>query len=385
MAEQTPLYAEHIKLQGKIVEFAGFLLPVQFPEGIAAEHRAVREGAGLFDVSHMGEIEIRGRDAYLFLDYLLPRDLSKVDQAIVQRRALYSVMCAADGTAVDDLLIYPLASDQCLLVVNAANIAADEAHIRMVLAEWSSLRTPRPDAVIENQSARWAQLALQGPKSLDVLARLATRLLADPLAAQQWLAGLSALKRYAFTRLSLAINETTDGLPVEDLLISRTGYTGEDGFEFYVRPQAAPRLWNLLLAAGAVPIGLGARDTLRLEAAMPLYGHELSRSITPREAGLDRFMALGKPDFIGRAALQAEPARTLIGLVSEGKAIPRADYPVLAGDRVVGYVTSGTFSPTLGKGIALALIDRSVPDTQSLAVEIRGRAEPFARCPLPFV
>ncbi|MBP1757402.1 MAG: glycine cleavage system aminomethyltransferase [Firmicutes bacterium] len=385
MAEQTPLYAEHLKRQGKIVEFAGFLLPVQFTEGIAAEHRAVREGAGLFDVSHMGEIEIRGRDTFAFLDYLLPRDLSKIAQSIARKHALYSVMCAADGTAVDDLLIYPMSADCCLLVVNASNIAADEAHIRGALADWASSRAKASDVIIDNQSSEWAQIALQGPKSLDILAQMATLLPDGPTDTPLWLAQLKTLGRYCFTNLCLSLSSTDNSLEGTDLLVSRTGYTGEDGFEFYLQPQDAPDLWNLLIAAGAVPVGLGARDTLRLEAAMPLYGHELSRSITPREAGLDRFMAISKPHYIGREVLQDEPSRILIGLAAEGKAIPRADYPVLAGDRVVGHVTSGTFSPTLGKGIAMALVDRAAADSPTLAVEIRGRAEPFTHCKLPFV
>ncbi len=412
MAQLTPLYAEHLKLQGKMVEFAGFLLPVQYPEGISAEHRAVREGAGLFDVSHMGEIEIRGRDTYAFLDYLLPRDLSKIDQAISRRRALYSVMCAEDGTVIDDLLAYPLAPDCCLLVVNASNIAADEAHIRSALADWKKIHRDSHDVVVDNQSSEWAQLALQGPKSLEILANLARLFPDGPADTPIWLSALSSLGHYCFTNISLPIQSAPiSSAPITsapiisgddetmdtNLLVSRTGYTGEDGFEFYLPALVAPELWRLLLAAGAVPAGLGARDTLRLEAAMPLYGHELSRSITPREAGLGRFLAIAKPDYIGRAALQAEPSRILIGLTAEGKAIPRADYPVLAnklaaanglaiGDgQLVGHVTSGTFSPTLGKGIAMALIDRAAVESSSLAVEIRGRAEPFTRCDLPFL
>lgn len=382
MALETPLYAEHVKLQGKIVEFAGYWLPVQFPAGIAAEHRLVREAAGLFDVSHMGEIFLDGPDVYRFLDDLLPRDLSKIDLAIASQRALYSVMCAEDGTAVDDLLIYPLTGERCLLVVNAANIAADESHIRQQLSDWLA-RHPTARVELENQSPAWAQLALQGPQSLQVLQHYLELNLpqATNLFSPEDLTALSALRRYQFI-IS----------PPGDWIISRTGYTGKDGFEFYVSPAQAPALWRDLLAAGAAPIGLGARDTLRLEAAMPLYGHELSRTITPREAGLDRFLALGKPAFTGRAALQAPPARVLIGLAALGKAIPRADYPVLFNGRVVGYVTSGTFSPTRGQGIALALVAREVADPADLSqpvgdwsIEIRGKPEPFQRCPIPFV
>jgi aminomethyltransferase len=217
------------------------------------------------------------------------------------------------------------------------------------------------------------------------LAKMAALLPDGPADTPLWLVQLKALGRYCFTNLCLPISSAADSPEDTNLLVSRTGYTGEDGFEFYLQPQQAPNLWRLLIAAGAIPVGLGARDTLRLEVAMPLYGHELSRSITPREAGLDRFMAISKPGFIGREALQAEPSRILIGLSAEGKAIPRADYPVLSGDRVVGHVTSGTYSPTLGKGIAMALVDRSVADNPTLAVEIRGRAEPFTHCTLPFV
>lgn len=382
MVLETPLYAEHVKIQGKIVEFAGYLLPVQFPAGIAAEHRQVREAAGLFDVSHMGEIFLDGPDIYHFLDELLPRDLSQIDQAIASRRALYSVMCNDEGTAVDDLLIYPLSRARCMLVVNAANIAADETHIRQQLSEWLA-RHPGTQVELANQSPEWAQLALQGPQSLQVLQRYLELNLptATNLFSPEHLAALSALRRYQFI-IS----------PAGDWIISRTGYTGEDGFEFYVSPAQAPSLWRDLLAAGAAPIGLGARDTLRLEAAMPLYGHELSRTITPREAGLDRFLALDKPTFTGRAALQAHPARVLIGLAALGKAIPRADYPVLFNGRVVGHVTSGTFSPTRGQGIALALVAREAADPADLSqpagdwtIEVRGKPEPFQRCPIPFV
>jgi aminomethyltransferase len=431
MAEQTPLYKEHLQLSGKMVEFAGFLLPIQYPDGISAEHLAVRQSAGLFDVSHMGEIEVSGEQTYAFLDYLLSRSLKKIDDAIASQRALYAVMCAADGTAVDDLLLYPLSPTRCLLIVNAANIAADEAHIRAVADEWARVDILPADLAIENHSDRWAQLALQGPQSLQVLTRiasglagqtgpatLAARFAADRLA---WVAQLSALKKYQFTYLPLPllVGGSYDGplhLTSDDfeaggttVLVSRTGYTGEDGFEFYLRPEAAPLLWRTLVAAGAKPAGLGARDTLRLEAGMPLYGHELSRTITPREAGLDRFLALDKSSFVGQTGLMAEPTRQLVGLVSLGKAIARAGYPVLSGDRVVGAVTSGTFSPSLNRGIALALVERQVVPTDdlglpsagylaalapeqnatatlhALTIEIRGRAEPFALCTVPFI
>ncbi|NCC76605.1 MAG: glycine cleavage system protein T [Clostridia bacterium] len=431
MAEQTPLYREHLQLSGKMVEFAGFLLPVQYPDGISAEHLAVRQSAGLFDVSHMGEIEVSGEQTYAFLDYLLSRSLAKIDNAIASQRALYAVMCAADGTAVDDLLIYPLSPTRCLLIVNAANIAADEAHIRAVADEWARVDILPADLAIENHSDRWAQLALQGPQSLQVLTKIAAglagpnapstpaaRFAADRLA---WVAQLSALKKYQFTYLplQLLVGESYDGpihLASDDfeaggttVLASRTGYTGEDGFEFYLRPDDAPLLWRTFVAAGAKPAGLGARDTLRLEAGMPLYGHELSRTITPREAGLDRFLALDKSSFVGQSGLLAEPTRQLVGLVSLGRAIPRAGYPVLSGDQVVGAVTSGTFSPSLNKGIALALVERAaVPvddlglpsagylsalspeqdaatNVHTLAIEIRGRAEPFALSMTPFI
>ncbi len=390
MAIKTPLYDEHVRLQGKMVEYAGFLLPVQFPSGIAAEHRLVRESAGLFDVSHMGEIVVSGADTYRFLDYLLPRDLSKIEQATLSQRALYSVLCAEDGTAVDDLLIYPLAKDRCLLVVNAANSETDFAHIKAMLKIWLKKQPAQPSKQTEatvkvvNQSAKWAQLALQGPQSLAVLQRLVSEVKKQRYLTAADLETLATLKKYQFM---VQYNGK--------FLISRTGYTGEEGYEFYLPPRYAANLWNLLIDHGAAPIGLGARDTLRLEAAMPLYGHELSRAITPREAGLDRFLALGKPDFVGREALQAKPDRTLIGLAATGKAIPRADYPVLFKGQVVGYVTSGTFSPTLNQGIAMALVSSEAANTaesektpdasdNSWSIEIRERAQPFVRCALPF-
>lgn len=366
MAIQTPLYQEHLKLSAKMVEYAGFMLPVQYPAGISAEHLATRQIATVFDVSHMGELSIQGRDTYAFLDALLPRDLSRIDDAIGRQRALYSVLCAEDGTVVDDLLIYPLAADKALLVVNAANTAADEQHIRTVLDDWLAIH-PAADVQLANVSAEWAQIALQGPGSADILRQMVGTVDFTPALG---------LGRYRFLTMP-----GTDGL-----IVSRTGYTGEDGYEFYLPPQSAAELWQQLLAAGAQPAGLGARDTLRLEAGMPLYGHELSRSITPREAGLDRFLALDKPAFVGRDRLLAEPARTLVGLVANGKAIPRADYPVLINGLPAGHVTSGTYSPSLGRGIAMALVDRNrLAQATDITIEIRGRAEPFERHPLPFV
>ncbi len=382
--KSTPLLEQHQLLNARLTAYAGWRLPVQYA-GIPAEHLAVRQAAGLFDVSHMGEIEVSGADAADFLNYLLTRDLSRLQPG----QARYSPMCAADGGTVDDLIVYPLAFDQYLLVVNAANTAKDLAHIQATAAEWRN-RPDRPAGAgltVADLSAGYAQLALQGPLAAGLTVRLAegaasaiTGALPDPVA-------LTGLKPYQFV-----------WQPASRCLVSRTGYTGEDGFEFYMPPQLAPDLWRRLLDLGAVPVGLGARDSLRMEAGLPLYGHELSPTITPLEAGLQRFVDLAKPapGFVGQAALldlQARrttvggtgPLRRLIGLHSAGRAIPRADYPVLLDARPIGHITSGGYAPSLAAGIGMALIEAGADvEHGRVSVLVREREEPFAICPLPF-
>lgn len=356
--QPTPLFEEHRRLNGKMVDYAGWILPVQY-SGISAEHLAVRKMAGLFDVSHMGEIEIMGPDAAGFADFLLPRGL----KAMQPGRAYYSPMCQADGGTVDDLIVYPLAADHLILVVNAANTAKDYSHICAVAALWAGMGGTLLQ--ITDRSADFAQLALQGPAAASLIGGI------FPESA--------SLKPYHYVE-----PENHAGT-----LLSRTGYTGEDGFEIYLPPEAAPLLWRRLIELGAVPAGLGARDSLRLEAGMPLYGHELAPDITPLEAGLARFVDLEKtsPGFVGQQALrQTPPGRRLVGLISQGRAIPRAGYPVICDGKTAGLITSGGFSPSLNVGIGLALLE-NFADNENLKISVlvREREEPFAVSPLPFV
>ncbi len=327
--KQTPLFTRHEALGGKIVDFGGWALPVQY-QGIIAEHEAVRNAAGLFDVSHMGELLVQGQDALANLQQLVTNDL----QPIQINQAVYSPMCTPEGGIVDDLLLYKLAESEWLLVVNAANTDQDETWIRSHLSG---------AATMTNLSAATAQLAIQGPRANDILQQLT----ATPL---------TAIRTYHFLPDVRIAGVKT--------LVSRTGYTGEDGFEIYLPAEAALGLWDSLMtagqAAGLVPAGLGARDTLRFEAAMPLYGHELSLDITPLEAGLDRFVKLDKPAFIGREALRQQRSaglpRRRVGLEMIDRGIPRSGYEVRLGDRIIGQVTSGSYAPTLQKSVAMALV-----------------------------
>jgi len=327
---KTPLYETHRRNGGKMIEFAGWALPVQY-SSILEEHEAVRSRAGLFDVSHMGKVEVKGKSACEFIQKLTTGDIG----VLVDGQALYCLMCYPDGGVVDDILVYRFGPEHFFLVVNAANTEKD----------FNWLTQYKTDGVvISNVSKDFAQLALQGPLAEKVLQVL----------TETDLAGLK------FFHILCGVH-----IAGFKCMISRTGYTGEDGFEIYTSPSNAPALWEAVLEAGkssgVVPAGLGARDTLRLEACLPLYGHELSPDITPIEAGLGKFVRFEKPDFIGRAALAAHlsrgPARKLVGFEMGERGIPRACYPVESGGREIGFVTSGGYSPTLKKNIGLALIE----------------------------
>jgi len=358
--KRTPLYEEHLEAGARMVEFGGWIMPVQYA-GILEEHRAVRTRAGLFDVSHMGEIEIRGPDAFRLVQRLISNDasLAKGD------RVIYSPMCYPDGGTVDDILVYPQGEDKFLLVVNAANTAKDLEWIQEQAEDMGA------DVAITDLSPATVQLALQGPEAEAILQPLTDVNLGD-------------LGYYRWTRGRVQGTQC---------LISRTGYTGEDGFELYLDPAEGPRMWRGLLEAGrdrgVVPCGLGARDVLRLEAALPLYGHELGPHITPVEAGLGRFVRPEKGEFNGREVLKQQKEvgapRSLVGLVMLGRGIPRQDYPVSRGDNVVGRVTSGSHAPVLGKNIALALVEKGyAQEGEELTVNIRGREHSARVVPLPF-
>lgn len=328
MGKRTLLYEIHKECHGRIVEFAGWEMPVYYT-GIIEEHQNVRKNVGLFDVSYMGEIEVRGKDAFINLQKLLLCNIETLSISQVK----YSALCNPEGGVVDDVTIYRFSEDRFLLCVNASNTENDYQWIQENL---------EGEVEAIDRSQAFAQLAIQGPRSLDVLQKL------GPVKLQQ-------LKYYWF------IQDNVDGI---DTIISRTGYTGEDGFEIYFNPKFAIQLWERLMVKGSEfgiqPMGLGARDTLRLEMAFPLYGHELDATSTFLEAGLERFIDFSKRSFIGKDALFRQRAngtqRKLVGFKMVKEGIPRAQYEIYKNDKKVGMVTSGTMSPTLQKGIGLAYV-----------------------------
>jgi len=358
---RTPLYDRHVALGAKMVDFAGWEMPIQY-RGILAEHRRCRAVAGLFDVSHMGEFALEGPGGLAFLQRALTNDYG----TLAVGRCRYSLLCNEAGGILDDLIVYRRADERWLLIVNAANIAADFAWLDAL---------GHPDAELRDVSAAHGLIALQGPRSLDLLALLLSATEAERL---------RALHYYAFGAFKLP------GAPV---LISRTGYTGDRGVELLAPTAATPALWDLLLSAGAeaglVPVGLGARDTLRLEAGFCLHGHDISPARDPLSAGLERFVALGKGDFVGREALAriaaAGPRERLVGLLPEGRAPVRDGAALTVGGEPVGVVTSGSFSPSLDRPIALAYVraDLAAPGTM-VEAEVRGKAITCAVASLPF-
>lgn len=357
--KRTPLFPVYEKYGAKTIDFGGWDLPVQF-SGIGQEHEAVRTKAGLFDVSHMGEVEVKGEKAFLYLQQMTTNDLSKLEVG----QAQYSVFCYPDGGTVDDLLIYKYADDHYLLVINAGNTDKDFAWMQEHLID---------GVQIENISPQTAQLAIQGPLAESILQKLTDT-------------DLSAIGFFRFQR-----DVQIDGI---SCLVSRTGYTGEDGFEIYLDHDKAIQLWDRLLevgqADGLVPCGLGARDTLRFEAKLPLYGQELSQDISPIEAGIGFAVKVDKDvPFIGQEALKAQKEngapRKLVGIEMIDRGIPRSHYPVFIGDEQIGEVTTGTQSPTLKKNVGLALIkaEHAAVGTE-LDVEIRGKRLKAVIVPTPF-
>src|SRR5438552_203623 len=357
--KKTPLNARHRASGARMVSFGGWDMPVEY-SGIVEEHMAVRTRAGLFDVSHMGEIEIAGNDALAAVQRISSNDASRL--AVGQ--AHYSALTTPRGTFVDDLLVYRLAAQHFLLVVNAGNIEKDYAWIAEHI-------TPAGDAIAVNASARYALLAVQGPEALQIVQSLTA-------------VELSPIKYYWFAHGEVANVRAT---------ISRTGYTGEDGFEVFVPPQMADRVWQAMLAAGSaaglVPAGLGARDTLRLEAAMRLYGQDIDDTSTPVEAGLEWIVGWNKPDFNGAEALREQKAngvtRKLAGFEMLDRGIARQGFDVFVGDAKAGSVTSGTQTPFLKKSIGMAWLpaNQSAPDTE-FDVDIRGRRSRARVVPMPF-
>lgn len=353
----TPLTPWHRQHQAKMAEFGGYTMPIEYA-GILQEHRAVRGDAGMFDVSHMGEIEVRGDGAAAFLDVVLTNPPSR----LAVGRALYALLCQPDGGVLDDVVVLRLAPRRFWLVVNAANREAD----RQWLERWRA-----DDSVtVADLSDTIGLIALQGPRSPQIAAQMTSSF------------PLSSLGRFGF-----ALPVALDGVWA---LVSRTGYTGEAGFEIFLPAEATPAVWSGLVERGVPPIGLGARDTLRLEAGLMLYGNDLTPEVTPLEAGLQRFVRFEEhPDFIGRDALikqaRSNLSRKLVGIVLMGPGIARQGYRVGEQDRIAGRVTSGSYAPSLDRAVALALVaaDCSAPGTE-LWVEIRDRRVPARVVSLPF-
>lgn len=371
MERKTHLYDCHVKAAGKLVPFAGYLLPVQYETGVIAEHMAVRTAAGLFDVSHMGEVLLKGKDALKNVQRLVSNDCGQMYDGQVK----YSPMCNESGGIIDDLLVYRKSSEEYLIVINAANRFKD--------VEWMKAHLVG-EVEFTDISDELSQLALQGPRSKEILCKLVAE-------------DLLPVKYYSFK----------EEIPVAGIscLISRTGYTGEDGYELYCRNEDAEKLWQALLVAGnydiesntkradstedyvSIPCGLGARDTLRLEAAMPLYGHEMDDTISPLETGLGFAVKMEKEDFIGKEGILArgEPKRTRVGLNITGRGIAREACPIFYNNEQIGITTSGTHCPYLGRPVAMALVDvaHSQLETQ-IEVDVRGRRITAEIVALPF-
>ncbi|MEU1321472.1 glycine cleavage system aminomethyltransferase GcvT [Streptomyces microflavus] len=363
----TALDALHRSLGATMTDFAGWDMPLRYASE-RDEHNAVRTRAGLFDLSHMGEITVTGPEAAAFLSYALVGNIATVGNG----RARYTMIVQEDGGIVDDLIVYRLGETEYMVVANAGNA--------QIVLDALTARVVGFDAEVRDDRDAYALLAVQGPEAPAIMKAVTD-------------ADLDGLKYYA------GLPGTVAGVPA---LIARTGYTGEDGFELFVAPVHAEQLWRALTEAGEahglIPCGLSCRDTLRLEAGMPLYGHELTTALTPFDAGLGRVVKFEKEgDFVGREALTAAaeraesaPPRKLVGLIAEGRRVPRAGYPVVAvggpDGKVIGEVTSGAPSPTLGKPIAMAYVDAAfaAPGTEGVGVDIRGTHEPYEVVALPF-
>lgn len=356
---KTPLYDAHLEAGGKMVSFAGYTLPVQYKDsGVIKEHLAVRNQVGLFDVSHMGEVVYEGKDALANLHYLLTNDFSNLEVG----RVRYTLMCNENGGVIDDLLVYKCSDDKYLLVVNAANRAKDVAWMKEHLFG---------EVAFSDQSDQFVQIALQGAFAKEMIEK---RTKEEEIPK----------KYYSFTE-----NADVGGVTC---LLSRTGYTGEFGYELYCKPEDGIKLWNLLLETGQeygiIPCGLGARDTLRLEAGMPLYGHEMTEEITPLETDLTFAVKMNKEAFIGKKALidKGQPKITRIGLQLTDRGIVREGADVYFNDKKIGQTTSGTMCPFINKACAMALVEKNNVEIGSpIEVEVRGKRIKAEVVALPFV
>lgn len=343
--KRTPFYAIHVAAGAKMVSFAGFEMPIQYPSGITAEHNAVRKACGVFDVSHMGEFIIKGPQAIDFVTYVTSNDVAALQDGQVH----YSGILTEQGTFVDDCLVYRYAADHLMMVVNGSNKDKDLAHIQQYKGKF--------DCTLVDVSDDIGLLAVQGPQAQEILQALTPK-------------ALDEIKYYWFTETTVA------GIP---MTLSRTGYTGEDGFELYHDAKDSEKLWAALMATGRItPTGLGCRDSLRLEMGMALYGNDIDDTITPLEAGLGWLVKMKKGDFVGRAALEAQKAagitRKLVGFTFEEKAIPRHGYPVFVNGEASGIVMSGIMSPSVGCGLGTAYVPTAhAKDGNTIEVEIRGK------------
>ncbi|RHB51862.1 glycine cleavage system aminomethyltransferase GcvT [Exiguobacterium sp. AM39-5BH] len=347
--KRTPLY-DLISVKAKMVDFAGFEMPIMF-SSIKEEHLAVRNNVGMFDVSHMGEIRIEGADAFENVQRLVTNDVSKMQIG----QAQYNLFCLPNGCVVDDLLVYRLDEDVFWLVVNASNVEKDVAHVRQHVTG---------DVTVTDESNAYGQIAIQGPHAEQVLGRLTDLPLAD-------------IKFFRFMTGEVAGVST---------IVSRSGYTGEDGFEVYAKAEDVATIWSALEAEGVTPCGLGSRDTLRFEACLPLYGHELDETVTPFEANLNFAVKLDT-DFIGKDALVKQKEnipRRLIGLRLLGRGIARQGATVEVDGETIGVVTTGTMPPTVNESIAWARVDRRFEETSHFIVEVRGKKIEAERVPTPF-
>lgn len=352
---KTPIFDEHVNLGGKMVPFAGFEMPVQYKNGALKEYTFVREGgAGIFDITHMGQVRVSGPDALAFLQYLTTNDVSKLTCGQVH----YSALLNDAGSFIDDITTYKISDREYYLCINAANRRKDVAHLQQQAEAF--------DVVVSDESDNTTLLALQG-----AAAQAALQPLVD--------SDLEDIGYYRFAQVTIAGRKS---------IISRTGYTGEDGFEIYIPNAIAVEVWQKLLANGAEPIGLAARDMLRTEMGYALYGHEISDTVTPVEAKLMWITKLDKGDFIGKAAVEARreegPQQRLIAIKLTERGIPREHYKVFADSVETGEITSGMFSPMAG-GVALAYVKPEHAESDDLCVEIRGKAVPAERTTLPFV
>lgn len=346
---RTPLYEVHVAAAGRIVDFAGWELPVQYA-GILDEARAVRRSCGLFDVSHMGRFMVEGPDALALLQHVTTNDVSALEAG----RGQYSLLTNAEGGVMDDIIVYRWADCRFQLVVNAANASADLA--------WLIANSP-DGACVSDISGRTAMIAVQGPNAVSQVAEIMG-------------AEVARIPRFGISESRFNDNSIT---------LCRTGYTGEDGFELICRAEDAPGLWSALHSGGAVNCGLGARDVLRIEAGLPLYGHELTTETSPVQAGLMWAVSLDKGAFVGREPIAVEkvagPSRRLVGIVSPGRIIPRQDYSLYAGGSKVGSITSGVFSPTRECGLGMAYVGSGYSQAETLEMEVRGTRHPVTIVP----